>query len=95
MIIHINLLTKPPHLPQTLVLLLHYELPYVAAHTVKLLDIKYAHTYYVKLNFAVNVDVWDIWRFYYSPGLFPLVRTTEDITFPAMFIVLNLKITVH
>lgn len=43
----------------------------------------------------MNVDVWDIWGFYYSSGLFPLVNTTEDITFPAMFIVLNLKITVR
>lgn len=43
----------------------------------------------------MNVDVWDIWGFYYSPGLSPLVRTTEDISFPAMFIVLNSKITLQ
>ena len=33
------LLTNPPYVPKALILFLHYELPFPAAHTLKLLDI--------------------------------------------------------
>lgn len=37
--ISMYLLTSPPHVPKALILFLHYELPFPAAHTSQLLDV--------------------------------------------------------